>query len=62
MNFLPRKTGDLIDSLRDWLKELTENGEVGLRNKISSVLEELLRRKEISKERYTKLKEENNIL
>ena len=62
MNFLPRKTGDLIDSLREWMQEFVETGETALQHKISSVLNELLRRKTISDERYNELKEENNIL
>ena len=62
MNFLPRKTGDLIDSLREWMQEFVEKGGTVLQNKISSVLNELLRRKTISDERYNEFKEENNIL
>ena len=62
MNFLPRKTGDLIDTLREWMQELVENGGTVLQNKISSVLNELLQRKTISDERYNELKEEINIL
>ena len=58
MNFLPRKTGDLIDSLR----ECVEKGGTVLQNKIFSVLNELSRRKTISDERYNELKEEINIL
>ena len=41
MNFLPRKTGDLIDSLREWMQEFVEKGGTVLQNKISSVLNEL---------------------
>ena len=62
MNFLQRKTGDLIDSLREWMQEFVEKGGTVLQTKISSVLNELLRRKTISDERYNELKEENNIL
>ena len=49
MNFLPRKTGDLINSLQEWLNELAETGTSVVRDKISSVLEELLRRKEMTR-------------
>ena len=62
MNFLPRKTGDLIDNLREWMLEFVEKGGTALQNKISSVLNELLRRKTISDERYNELEEEINIL
>ena len=62
MNFLPRKTGDLIDSLREWMQEFVEMGGTVLQSKISSVLNELLRRKTISDERYNELKEEIKIL
>ena len=62
MNFLPRKTGDLINSLREWMLEFVGKGGTVLQNKISSVLNELLRRTTISDERYNELVEENNIL
>ena len=55
MNFLPRKTGDLIDSLREWMLEFVEKGGTVLQNINSSVLNELLRRKTISDERYNGL-------
>ena len=62
MNFLPQKTGDLIDSLRERMQEFVEKGGTVLQNKISSVLNELLRRETISDERYNELAEEINIL
>jgi ferritin len=62
MNFLPRKTGDLIDSLREWMQEFVEKGGTVLQNKISSVLNELLQRKTISDKRYNELNEEINKL
>ena len=61
MNFLPRKTDELIDTLREWIEEFVENGGATLQNKISSVLDELLQRKKISVERYNEIKEEHNI-
>ena len=48
MNFLPRKSGDLINSLQEWMQEFVEKGGTVLQNKISSVLNEILRRKTIS--------------
>ena len=62
IDFLPRKTEHLIDTLREWMQEFAENGGIALQNRISSVLNELLRRKTISEERYNELKEENDIL
>ena len=62
IDFLPRKTEHLIDTLREWMQEFTEKGGIALQNRISSVLNELLRRKTISEERYNELKEENDIL
>ena len=62
MDFLPRKTGDLIDSLREWMQEFVEKGGTALQAKISSVLDELLQRKKISEDRYNELKQEHNIL
>ena len=60
--FLPRKVRDLTKNLHVWLEELAETGSSTVRNKISALLEELLRQKGISHHRYTSIKEENNIL
>ena len=62
INFLPRKTGELFDKLREWAMEFAENGGVVLQNMISAVLNELFRRKQISKKRYDEMKEQYNIL
>ena len=62
MSFLPRKTSDLLDKLGLWLEELGNKGESIIRNKLSSVLDELLRRKVITREHYETIKEENNII
>ena len=62
LDFLPRKTDKLIDTLQEWLEEFVEKGSSVLKNKIGAVINELLRRKEISKERYDQIKEEHNIL
>ena len=62
MDFLPRKTDDLIDNLRAWFQELVEKGGHSLQSNILSVLNELFQRKAISEGRYNEIKEENNIL
>ena len=61
LNFLPRKTDQLIDTLQDWLEELVEKGSSALKNKISGVLNELLRRKQITNKRYDEIKQEHSI-
>ena len=61
LKFLPRKLNDLVKSLLVWLEELAETGKTEVRNKVAAVLEELLRRKGISHDRYTAIKEVNNI-
>ena len=61
INFLPRKTDVLIDTLQQWLQELVENGGTALKNHISSLLNELRQRKKISEERYSQLKQQHNI-
>ena len=62
LDFLPRKTDKLVDTLQEWLEEFVEKGSSALKNKIGAVINELLRRKEISKERYDQIKDEHNIL
>ena len=62
LDFLPRKTDKLIDTLQEWLEEFVEKGSSALKNKIGAVINELLRRKEISKERYDQIMDEHNIL
>ncbi|MCH2421447.1 MAG: hypothetical protein MK215_05880, partial [Candidatus Poseidoniia archaeon] len=62
LKFLPQKLSDLTNNLNTWLEELIDTGSSVLKNKIRSVLEELLRRKVINQERYTAIKEENKIL
>ena len=62
LNFLPRQTGKLIDTLQNWLEEFVDNGSAVLKNKIGAVLNELLRRKKISNKRYNEIKEEHGIL
>ena len=60
MKFLPRKMNDLVKNLQLLLEELTETGKFTLRNKISGVLDELLRRKGISHDRYNEIKTDND--
>ena len=62
LDFLPRKTNKLVDTLQEWLDEFVEKGSSALKNKIGAVLNELLRRKEISPQRYDEIKGEHNIL
>ena len=62
LDFLPWKADTLIDTLQEWLEEFVEKGSSSLKNKIGAVLNELFRRKEMSKERYDEIKEEHNIL
>ena len=57
LDFMPRKTDKLIDTLQEWLEELVEKGSTILKNKIAAVMNELLRRKQISEERYHQIKE-----
>ena len=61
INFLPRKMNDLVKYLQLTLEELAETGKSALKNKISGVLDELLRRKAISRDRYNEKKTENDI-
>ena len=61
LDFLPRKTNKRIDTLQEWLEEFVEKGSSALKNKISAVLNELLRRKEISPQRYDEIKGEHNL-
>ena len=62
LDFLPRKTNRLIDTLREWLDEFLEKDSLALKKKIGAVLNELLRRKEISPQRYDEIKDGHNIL
>ena len=62
LKFLPSKNNDLIDHLQTWLTELVDNGKNDLKQKIGAVLDELLRRRAITEERYNVIKEDNNIL
>ena len=62
LEFLPRKTEVLIDTLQQMLQELVDHGGAALKEKILPYLNELLHRKEISVKRYDELKEQNDIV
>ena len=62
LKFLPRRLADQTKHLLIWLEELVDTGKSDVRKKVAGLLEELLRRKGISHERYITIKEDNNIL
>ena len=62
LQFLPRKLNDLVKRWQVLLKELTEQGGNEVRNMVAAVIEELLRHNGISLDRYTTIKEDNNIV
>ena len=62
IKFLPRKLNDLTKHLQIWLEELAKSKTSAVQKKVSAVLEELLRRKDITQERYNLIKEENDIV
>ena len=61
LEHLPTSTKDLKNALQLWLTELTETGMDNLKEKIEAVLNELLRRRVITQNRYNAIKEINNI-
>ena len=62
IEFLPRKLIDLIKELQISLEELAKSGASAVKNKVRAVLEELLRQKGITEERYTSIKVDNDIV
>ena len=62
LKFLPQTLSALTKKLLPLLEELVKTGHSRVRNEVSGVLEELLRRGGISLYRYQALKEEHNIL
>ena len=62
LKFLPKTIGNLTDTLQLMIQELIDTGSSVIREKITSILEELLNRKAITRERYTAIKEEHNIV
>ena len=61
LDFLPRKTNDLMDQLKVWLSDFAEEGTGVIRDKTLAVLAELLQRKAISQKEYNNIKTENNV-
>ena len=61
LKFLSRKLTNFVKSLQVSLEEIAETGKTEVRNKVAAVLEELLRRNGTSLDRYTTIKEDNNI-
>ena len=61
INFLPRETSDLMKKLKDWTMEFVKNGTAALRQKILSVLDELLFRNVITKEEHKDIKEDSKV-
>ena len=61
INFLPRETSDLMKKLKEWAMEFAKNGTAALRQKILSVLEELLFRNVITKEEHKDIKEDSKV-
>jgi len=62
ISFLPTKIKDLTDTLQTGLVELAKTGKNDLKQKIGAMLDELLRRRAITGERYNVIKEDNNIM
>ena len=62
LKFLPTKLNDLSKKLPLLLTELAEVGSLTIKNKITGILEELLRRGGISLKNYNAIREENEIL
>ena len=58
LKFLARKMTDLVNSLQRLLTELVETGSSTVRNNVTAVFEELLRRKGITQERYDSIIED----
>ena len=62
ISFLPTKIKDLTDTLQTGLVELAKTGKNDIKQKIGAMLDELLRRRVITGERYNVIKEDNNIM
>ena len=52
INFLPRKTPDLLTKLKDWVMNFAENGAAALQQKTLAVLDCLLFRKVIPRQEH----------
>ena len=61
VDFLPRETPDLLKKLKEWAMEFAKDGTAALRQKILSVLDELLFRKVITNKEHKDIKEDSKI-
>ena len=61
LDHLPTNNKDLKDALQTWLTELTETGLEDLKRKVEAVLDELLRRRVITQNRYNSIKDDYSI-
>ena len=61
VDFLPRETPDLLKKLKEWAMEFAKDGTATLRQKILSVLDELLFRKVITNKEHKDIKEDSKI-
>ena len=61
VNFLPRETPDLLKKLKEWAMAFAKDGTAALRQKILSVLDELLFRKVITNKEHKDIKEDSKI-
>ena len=61
VDFLPRETPDLLKKLKEWAMEFAKDGTAALRQKILSVLDELLFRKVITNKEHKYIKEDSKI-
>ena len=62
VRFLPRTIKGLMTRLSELVVEMAKTGLLGVKKELSGVLNELFIRGGISYERYSKIKEENNII
>ena len=61
VDFLPRETPDLSKILKEWTMEFAKDGTAALRQKILSVLDELLFRKVITNKEHKDIKEGSKV-
>ena len=61
VDFLPRETPDLLKKLKEWAMEFAKDGTAVLRQKILSVLDELLFRKVITNKEHKDIKEDSKV-
>ena len=61
LDHLPTKIYDLENTLNELLAELVKSGNNNLKQKIGAILDEMLRRELITKNRYNLVKENNDI-